>query len=189
MADEEPQPNRKPTSGPSAVAVDYDPFAGGAEILRTVPSTEAQRELWLADTQGREASLAYNESVELRFEGALDLAAMRAALAGLVEQHEALRSTFSGDGLSLNVNAAPAALAIPVVDIAELDEAGRAAALVEARRRQVEQPFDLVAGPLFRAEIVRAGADRHTLFMTAHHIVCDGWSAGVLVKDLAVAYA
>jgi amino acid adenylation domain-containing protein len=175
--------------GTAAVAVDYDPFAAGGEILRTVASTEAQRELWLADTQGRGASLAYNESVEIRFAGTLDPAAMRAALTSLVERHEALRSTFSADGLALNVNAAPATLEVPIADLSQLEEAARDAQLGDMRRRQVDEPFDLVAGPLFRAEIARTGADRHTLFMTAHHIVCDGWSAGILVKDLAAAYA
>jgi amino acid adenylation domain-containing protein len=191
MAGETPPgpPRKQAASGAAAVAVDYDPFASGGEILRTVASTEAQRELWLADMQGRDASLAFNESVELLLQGKLEVAALRAAVGSLIERHEALRSTFSADGLSLNVNAAPAAAEIPLTDLAESDGPSREAALADIRRRQVEVPFDLVAGPLFKAEIVRTGPDRHTLFMTAHHIVCDGWSFGVLVKDLATAYA
>ena len=176
-------------AGAAPVAVDYDPFAAGGEIQRTVASTESQRELWLADMQGRGSSLAFNESVELRLAGALDVGAMRAALAALVERHEALRSTFSADGLTLNVNAPPASLPVPLDDLAALDERAQQTQLGQIRQRQVDEPFDLVAGPLFRAEIVRTGADRHTVFMTAHHIVCDGWSFGVLVKDLAAAYA
>ncbi|HVR64167.1 MAG TPA: condensation domain-containing protein, partial [Polyangia bacterium] len=176
-------------AGAAPVAVDYDPFAAGGEIQRTVASTESQRELWLADMQGRGSSLAFNESVELRLAGALDVGAMRAALAALVERHEALRSTFSADGLTLNVNAPPASLPVPLDDLAALDERAQQTQLGQIRQRQVDEPFDLVAGPLFRAELVRTGAERHTIFMTAHHIVCDGWSFGVLVKDLAAAYA
>ena len=77
-------------------AVDYDPFAGvKTNMQRVVPTTEPQREVWLADRLSREASLAYNESASLRFKGALDVAAMRGALSELVNRHEALRATIS----------------------------------------------------------------------------------------------
>jgi amino acid adenylation domain-containing protein len=175
---------------PAPVAVDYDPFASGGEILRTVASTESQRELWLADHQGQEASLAFNESVSIRFTGGpLDVEAMRAAVSALSDNHEALRATFSADGLTMNVAAAGTPIEVALHDLAAQAPAARAAGLADAHRRQVEQPFDLQSGPLFRAEILRLAADDHVLFLTAHHIVCDGWSFGVLAKDLAAAYA
>ncbi|MFX7804487.1 condensation domain-containing protein, partial [Acinetobacter baumannii] len=80
--------------------VDYDPFAT-PELDRAVVTTAAQREVWLADRLGTEASLAYNESVTLRMDGPLDEAALAAAVQGVVDHHEALRATFSDDGLDM----------------------------------------------------------------------------------------
>jgi len=168
-------------------SVDYDPFASPA-ITRTAPSTEAQREIWLATRNGTEASLAFDESVSYRFRGALDLAAMRAALQDLVERHDALRSTFSADGLTLCVSSS-FALAIPLTDLSGFDPAERERRLAERLARHVDEPFDLEHGPLIRAEIVRRDASDHVVILTAHHIVCDGWSFWVLTKDLAALYA
>ena len=80
-------------------AVDYDPFAGEV-FARVVPTTEPQREVWLADHLGREASLAYNESICLRFFGALHIDALRQALQDLVQRHESLRATIRPTGRS-----------------------------------------------------------------------------------------
>src|SRR5690349_7174327 len=77
--------------------VDYNPFEGGA-IARAVPTTEAQREIWLADRLGDEASLSYNESISVRLRGKADLQALIGAVQDVTNAHEALRSTFSADG-------------------------------------------------------------------------------------------
>src|SRR6187549_3267180 len=84
-------------------AVDYDPFAA-TSVARVVPTTEAQREMWLADRLGRDASLAYNESVTLHIEGALNVPALQSALRDLANRHEALRALISDDGLSLFIS-------------------------------------------------------------------------------------
>ena len=87
------------------MTLEHDPFGAG-QVERVVPTTEAQREIWLADQLGAEASLAYNESASLWFDGVLDAAALDAALALLGERHEALRSTVGPDGTELWVSAA-----------------------------------------------------------------------------------
>ncbi len=87
---------------PTDVAADFDPFAGAA-LARVVPTTEPQREIWLAAKLEPAASLAYNESVAIRLDGALDVEHLRAALQRLVERHEALRSTVTPDGAELCV--------------------------------------------------------------------------------------
>ncbi|MEN6540451.1 MAG: amino acid adenylation domain-containing protein, partial [Mizugakiibacter sp.] len=174
----------EPSAAPSGVG--YDPFAGAA-LARVVPTTEPQREVWLADRLGREASLAYNESVSLRLRGRPNVDALRAALQELVDRHEALRSTIGPGGEELCV-AERIALELPLIDLSGRDVATREAALADARRRAVETPFDLERGPLFRAELLRLAADDHVLILTAHHIVCDGWSFAVLVRDLAALY-
>jgi len=169
----------------SLTAVDYDPFATG--LARVVPSTEAQREIWLAAKLSVEASLAYNESVALRLRGVLDVAAMQAALQDVVDRHDALRATFGPDGETFCVPD-QLALAVTQTDLATLAPAAREAALAERRAEAVRSPFDLEHGPLFRAELVCCDADDHVLLLTAHHIICDGWSWWIIVRELAALY-
>jgi amino acid adenylation domain-containing protein len=170
-------------------AVDYDPFAG-SDLARVVPTTEPQREVWLACRLSKEASLAYNESVSFRFTGHLNTGAMIGALQDLVDRHEALRSTISGNGEEMLVAATSNAAAV-VVDHAitgPQDDTGRSNIIADAKRRAVETLFDLENGPLFRAEILKFAADDHLMVVTAHHIVFDGWSAGILAQDIARFY-
>ncbi|MGE7136592.1 amino acid adenylation domain-containing protein [Luteibacter sp. NPDC031894] len=171
----------------AATAVDYDPFAG-APLARLVPTTEAQREVWLASRLEPEASLAYNEAVSLNLKGLLDVPALEWALQGIVDRHEALRSTFSGDGEGLFV-AERTTLPIAFHDLSLLAPFESDARTQAAFSRIVTTPFDLENGPLVRAELFRLAADRHLLTIAAHHIVCDGWSFGVIVRDLAALYA
>ncbi len=153
---------------------------------RVVPTTEPQREIWLADQLGTEASLAYNESVSLHLRGALDVERLRAAVQALPQRHDALRATFSDDGLWLKIPAQAAVFEIALRDVsASQDPQADLAAICE---RHVSEPFDLGAGPLLRAEIVRLAPEHHVLVLTGHHIVLDGWSFWVLVKDLAAQY-
>ncbi|MCA3181728.1 MAG: amino acid adenylation domain-containing protein [Burkholderiaceae bacterium] len=168
------------------VEVDYDPFAA-ADLARAVPTTEAQREVWLASQLGTQASLAYNESVSLTLAGPLDRDAMHRALGALAARHEALRATIGADGLALSIAVEPA---LPVSDVDLSDRSGpeREAALEALRREQVDVPFDLVAGPLFRAVLVRCAPDRHELVLTGHHVICDGWSMGVIATELMRLY-
>ncbi|SFS17041.1 amino acid adenylation domain-containing protein [Dyella sp. OK004] len=172
---------------PSSVAVDYDPFAG-ATLARVVPAMAPQREIWLAAKLEREASLAYNESISLRLHGPLDVSALQAAVQGLADRHEALRSTLSIDGDELYI-AAQLNLPCPLRDLSALDQTARDADIAATLQRVVTEPFDLEAGPLLRAELLRLGAQDHLLVLTAHHIICDGWSFGVIVRDLAALYA
>ncbi|WP_374591810.1 condensation domain-containing protein, partial [Aquabacterium sp.] len=171
---------------PRLIEVDYDPFAS-PELTRAVPTTEAQRELWLADQLGREASLAYNESVSLYMQGPLDLPALENALLALADRHEALRSTFSADGLSLMI-AARGSLQAQVKDLSALPPDEQAEALEALRAEAVETPFNLLEGPLARAVLARVLPQRHELILTGHHIVCDGWSFGVLSTELMTLY-
>jgi hypothetical protein len=148
--------------------------------VREAPSTEPQREVWLADKLSPEASLAYNESISLHLRGELDVAAFRAAVRELPKRHDALRSTFAEDGTLLRIGAVPE-LEVPIVDA---DAAGLAAIV----QRHVSEPFDLEKGPLIRAELVRLEPNHHVLVFTGHHIVIDGWSFWVVVKDLGALY-
>jgi amino acid adenylation domain-containing protein len=170
-----------------ATAVDYDPFAD-APLARVAPATAAQREIWLAAKLEQEASLAYNESVSIRLSGELDVAALQAALQGVVDRHEALRASLSADGNELCI-AIHMPLDSAIHDLSGLDETTRAASIAAALELAVRTPFDLEHGPLVRAQLLRLATQDHLLVFTAHHIVCDGWSFGVIVRDLAALYA
>ncbi|KAF1710016.1 non-ribosomal peptide synthetase [Pseudoxanthomonas kalamensis DSM 18571] len=168
-------------------SVDYDPFADGL-LARVVPTTEPQREVWLATQLGQEASLAYNESVSLHLRGELDAQRLQDALQAVVQRHDALRSCFGPDGETICI-LQPAPLPLPFADLSVLDDEARAAEWAERRRTGVETPFDLLHGRLFRTELLRLGTQEHVLLMHAHHIVCDGWSWWVIVRELGAAYA
>jgi amino acid adenylation domain-containing protein len=161
--------------------------AATAAGVREAPSTEPQREVWLAAKLGSEASLAYNESVSLHLRGELDVGALRQAVRELPLRHDALRATFSSDGTAIHA-AAALELEVPLRDLAELPAHARDAELAAIVARHVGEPFVLEQGPLIRAELVRLDPDHHVLVFTGHHIVLDGWSYWVIVKDLASLY-
>lgn len=171
----------------SDVGAEYDPFAGPA-LDRIVPSTEAQREVWLASRHSREASLAYNESVTLRLAGRLDLAALQAAVDAVAARHESLRATFGPDGTTMCVASAQP---IPITgsDLRGLEPAAQVLAVEGLLHDEVEHAFDLEHGPLLRVRRVVLAAELHLVVLTMHHIVCDGWSFGLIVRDLGRLYA
>ncbi|MBL8949914.1 MAG: hypothetical protein JNK82_03995, partial [Myxococcaceae bacterium] len=159
----------------------FDPFAG-PRLLATTPTTETQREIWAAAQVGGDANLAYNESLSVRLVGELDRAALAAALTELVARHEALRATFAADGLTMLVNETAE---VPLVDV---DCTSGPEPLAELLDQVVTEPFRLEKGPLARAHLAKLSPTEHVLVFTAHHIVCDGWSAGVLVNEWAQLY-
>lgn len=146
-----------------------------------VPLTESQREIWMTHQLGDLPATSFNESVSLRIAGALDPAALSAALTDLVTRHDALRARFARDGSSFQVTP-PTAITPHIHDLA--DEA----ALREALAADAVQPVDIVGGAAFRTMLYRLAPDLHVLVMTAHHIVCDGWSFNTLFTELAELY-
>jgi amino acid adenylation domain-containing protein len=136
---------------------------------------------------GPDASAAFNEAVSIRLDGALDRAALEAAIVALVAGHEALHTSFSADGTSLLVESTAGTLAFE--DLSGLDEDGRTARIRSSLRAQVAEPFDLSHAPLLRTKLLATGANAHLLLVSAHHIVCDGWSMSVLLTDLAALYS
>ncbi|OUL34271.1 non-ribosomal peptide synthetase [Nostoc sp. T09] len=168
-------------------AVDFDPFAEG-ELLLTAPATESQKEIWASVQMGDAANCAYNESQSLRLKGELDATVFQSALQQLVQRHEALRTTFSTDGNTLCI-VDSRKIEIPIIDISSLEPQEKQEKLASIWQQEVEQPFDLEHGPLFRAQIVKLQPQEHLAILTAHHIICDGWSWAVLMPDLGLLYS
>ncbi|RNG18647.1 non-ribosomal peptide synthase/polyketide synthase [Streptomyces botrytidirepellens] len=154
-----------------------------ADRTQTLPLSFAQARLWFLHTlQPDEAG--YNSAVALRLTGALDAAALSRALDALVERHEALRTVFEeGDGQPSQVVCEATAVPLPVADLT-----GDPGALDATLLAEYSRPFDLRTGPLLRALLVRLADEDHVLLLTAHHIVTDGWSMGILLDELCALY-
>jgi hypothetical protein len=154
-----------------------------------LPASFAQQRLWFLD-QLEPGSSAYNVPIAVRLVGDLDVPALGRALDEVVRRHEALRTTFASDGgVPRQVIAPSLALPLPVDGPRHPDRRGRAAGRgVAAHARGGAAPFDLARGPLVRAGLTRLGAREHVVLVTMHHIVSDGWSIGVLVREVAALY-
>ncbi|MFL6198889.1 MAG: condensation domain-containing protein, partial [Thermoanaerobaculia bacterium] len=147
-----------------------------------LPASFAQQRLWFLDRL-EPGSFAYNLAGAVRLEGALDVAALAGALSAIVERHESLRTVFEErDGEPRQLILEPAALPLAVVDLPGEEEALRIAA-ADARR-----PYDLARGPLVRFALLRLGQEEHVLLVGMHHIVSDGWSMGIFVRELGALY-
>ncbi len=155
------------------------------------PLSFAQQRLWFLD-QLLDGSPAYNIAGGIRLTGALDRDALERGLGEIVRRHEALRTTFAtaaGNGSApVQVIAAAAGLEMPWVDLSAMAEQQRAAEVERRALAEARQPFDLARGPLLRATLLRLATDSHLLLLTLHHIVADGWSLGVLLRELAALY-
>ncbi|MDB5370363.1 MAG: non-ribosomal peptide synthetase, partial [Roseomonas sp.] len=153
-------------------------------ITRAAPLrlSAAQRRLWFLDQLGQDGD-AYVMGIAIRLEGALDTAALRAALADVVARHEILRTTFPLHGdLPLQAIRPPAEV-LPELPVHPATEATLPALLGDAPR------FDLAADLPLRAVLYRLGRQTHVLALRVHHIAGDGWSLAPLARDLAIAYA
>ena len=149
--------------------------------------TESQMEIWLSAQLGDAASCAFNESVTLDLRGKLDRQALRKAARDLVQRHEALRIRFAPGGTSFTV-APRVPLAFTIVSDAETEPLD--AHLADIIESEASTPLNLVDGPLIRFTLLPDTAeDRNLLVMTAHHIVCDGWSMNILLEELGALYS
>jgi amino acid adenylation domain-containing protein len=161
------------------------PLARGREL----PLSFAQQRLWFLD-QLETGSPAYNLSIAVRLSGQLDLRALRGAVTEIVRRHEILRTTFvAGEGSDpVQVIAPPAPPALSVVDLETLPETNRDREMHLLAAGYAQLPFDLVLGPLLRMVVLRLGPREHALVVGIHHIVSDGWSLGVFLRELAAIY-
>jgi amino acid adenylation domain-containing protein len=152
------------------------------------PLSFAQQRLWFLDRM-EPGTAAYNLPFALRFRGALDAGALRLALEATVRRHEALRTTFhAAAGEPVQTVSPPAPFPLEEADLRGLPEREREAELPRRAREEAGRPFDLAAGPLLRAALLRLGERDFALLLGMHHIVADGWSVGLLIRELAALY-
>ncbi|HET7233234.1 MAG TPA: amino acid adenylation domain-containing protein [Longimicrobium sp.] len=152
-----------------------------------LPLSFAQERLWFIHRMDP-GSAAYNVPLFLRLTGALDGEALRRALEAVVARHEPLRTVFGEEaGTPWQRVLAPAPFPLPLVDLsAEEDGEARAHALAQEEARR---PFDLRRDVPLRARLVRLAPECHLLLVTMHHVAADGWSTGILTRELGACYA
>ena len=178
---------REPESGQAARRQYVDPaLLFGAE--RSAPTTLAQREVLRNAGTDTQAACSFTHSISVFLEGELHLDALYSALLALIERHEALRGRLSRDGQTFLVRER-IGFELPVVDLSGCDAAQYQSRYEDLIRIEVERPFDLFEGPLFRALLVRASASRATLVFSCHQVGVDGWSLNVILAELPRLYS
>ncbi len=153
-----------------------------------LPLSFAQQRLWFLDQLEPNSSF-YNISSSVRLQGQLDVTALDRALNEVVRRHEVLRTRFA------IVNDQPVQiidhtfqLSLPVVDLSRMPESERAAEAERIAHTESQKPFDLATGPLVRATLVKIDQDDHAVIVVMHHIISDGWSRGVLIREVSALY-
>ena len=161
------------------------------QIEDILPLSPLQEGLLFHALYDARAPDVYTVQLDLELEGALDGAVLEASLQAVVGRHASLRAGFWHEGLSRPVQVIVPRAAAPwrLIDLSSLDAAERERQLARLVAADRVERFDLAAPPLMRFALIRLSADRHRLLISNHHLLMDGWSAPVLVRELLQAYA
>ncbi|MGC2062824.1 MAG: condensation domain-containing protein, partial [Thermodesulfovibrionales bacterium] len=148
----------------------------------------SQQRLWFLD-QLDPGSPAYNIPLAIRLSGHLNVGALQQSLGEILSRHEVLRTTFvTENDQPLQRIALATGFNLPEADLSAVPEGQREAKAKQLASEEASRPFDLVTGPLLRAALLRLNPEDHILLLTIHHIVSDGWSMGILYRELSVLY-
>ncbi len=156
-------------------------------------STVPQRGIFVSSCLSRNLSASYNESITIRFTGSISVEKMTRAIERLVDRHDALRASFDSTGRMMKIDPA-LQISTPVIDLTSIRRQSEGPAMQEELLRELiledtALPFPLPDGPLFRSQMILLGQDSAAVVFTAHHVICDGWSLDVLIRDLCAFYS
>jgi hypothetical protein len=152
------------------------------------PLSFGQQQLWFIDKL-QPGNSAYNESLAIRLTGTLNAIALEQSLNEIVRRHEILRTTFTVVAEQPMQAIAPSLnIPLPTVDLRSLPPQEQKVKLRQLTTAEVAKPFDLSQGPLWRYTLLQLGAEEHILLLTIHHIVFDGWSVGIIFRELSQFY-
>jgi acyl carrier protein len=153
-----------------------------------LPMSFAQQRLWFLNQLEPDAPI-YNDPSCVRLVGYLDVEALGKTFSEIARRHEILRTSFCLQNGSPVQSIAPAQpLPFPIIDLSALDESGREAEAARLMPIEASRLFDLATGPMIRVSLVRFSERIHLVFLTMHHIITDGWSAGIIVREIATLY-
>jgi amino acid adenylation domain-containing protein/FkbM family methyltransferase len=155
---------------------------------KPLPLSFAQQRLWFLQ-QLDTASTVYNLPHAIRLSGSLNVTALRQTLDEIVRRHENLRTTFDMvDGQPIQVIKPAEPVDMPVTDLSHLPSDERESKVRQLATDEALTPFDLSTGPLLRVSLLRLSPDEHVALLTMHHIISDGWSFGVFIREIAALY-
>lgn len=165
----------------------FNPFAGPT-LVRVIPITKPQSEIWTAcKFGGEDANRSYNDSVSLFLKGNLNSVYLEKALKQIIERHESLRATFSANGLYMNVFE-DLKVSVTYKDVSKLNTEKKDHEVANYLAEDINFVFDLIKGPLYRIGLIKLNDFEHQLILTTHHIICDGWSTGIILEELGALY-
>ena len=153
-----------------------------------LPLSFAQARLWFL-AQLEPDNPFYNEQVAIQLNGSLDVAAIAQSLNEILRRHEALRTTFKIlEGQPVQAISPNLKLTLPEIDLCQLPGAERQAEVQRLATEQIQRPFNLTTGPLLRGKLLKLSEQEHILLIAIHHIVGDGWSLGIVIRELLALY-
>ncbi|GAA0839803.1 hypothetical protein GCM10009113_03870 [Marinobacter szutsaonensis] len=167
-------------------SANFNPFAGG-ELLRVAPATGPQREIIASAQLSDVANTAFNEAVSVRLNGNLDVDLLRSCFDSLIARHEILRATFSRNGTEICLHET-SLFELEFEDLTGYPEEEQDLVIRDLWRNIAISPMNLEEGPLIYAWLKKLNGTSHELIFAAHHIVCDGWSIGLILSELAESY-
>lgn len=153
------------------------------------PASFAQQRLWFFH-QFKPESPFYNVPIAIRLTGTLNLAALENSLKAIIGRHESLRTTFSmTEEEPIQIITSSLSLNIPIIDLQALSDRAREAEVLRLANEEARGLFDLTTGPLMRVTLLKLTTQTHALLLTMHHIISDGWSMNILVRELTALYS
>ncbi|MGB1060802.1 MAG: non-ribosomal peptide synthetase, partial [Ketobacter sp.] len=153
-----------------------------------VAMSYAQQRLWFID-QLQSGSASYNISAALRLKGALDVEALRMSFDDIVRRHEVLRTTFvSEEGQGRQVINEHQRWELPTISLEPLSTEEQEEVIKARFKGDAHTSFDLINGPLLRTRLIRLSSIEHVIIVSMHHIISDGWSMGVFIREMALLY-
>ena len=162
---------------------------GPVAIEKVIQTTASQMEIWLAcKIGGKEANMAYNESVSLRLKGELSVDSLKKAFLELIQRHEGMRSIISPNGKNLLVFSSYE-LPIRFRDISYLKAEEKDCFFSKHAKEMGHYHFNLSQGPLYVLELIKIEDQLHEISFTGHHIIFDGWSIGLMLEELSELYS
>jgi acyl carrier protein len=153
-----------------------------------LPLSFAQQRLWILH-QLEPDSFAYNNVMALRLKGRLNVSALEQSFEALLARHEILRTIFpASDGIPAQVILPPQPFTLGVLDLSDAPVGDRERQAADFAGEEARKPFDLARGPLFKVQLLRLAGREHVLLLTMHHIISDGWSMSIMVRELTALY-
>jgi FkbH-like protein len=165
--------------------VERVPLVRAREGATSHPLSFEQEQLWLLHQLLADSNLAYNISAAVHLEGAIDVETLERSINEIVTRHQSLHTTFAtADGRPVQIIGPPVAVAIPVIELQETSKPDRQDRIQQVAVQEAQRPFDMDRCPLVRGCLLRLDESEHVLIVTMPHIVSDGWSFGVFLREL-----